>query len=203
MASSTRRKAIELWHTHIPPGDKEQLAKTLFSYENPPGTEIISGSQDALGIVLPGLNKLNYSGQYWPYRIDSVLDESVLSFIEEHLFLVMLEPRDSTFSVLDGTKINAAGAKCLAESTEDCWGAILAKDLDRFAKAFTRSFEAQVSMFPNMVSQSIRSIIQHYGSDALGWKLSGAGGGGYLIFVAEKKIQNSIQIKIRRLFGGD
>lgn len=33
MASSTRRKAIELWHTDIPPGDKEKLSKTLFSYE--------------------------------------------------------------------------------------------------------------------------------------------------------------------------
>jgi cytidyltransferase-like protein len=203
MASSTRRKAIELWHTDIPAGDREQLAKMLFSYENPPGTEIISGSQDALGIVLPGLNKLIYNGQYWPHRIESVVDESVLSFIEDHLFLVMLEPRRSTFSVLDGTRITADGAKCLAEATENCWEAILAKDLGRFAKSFTGSFEAQVSMFPNMVDQTIRSIIERYRSDAYGWKLSGAGGGGYLIFVAEKKIQNSIQIKIRRQHGGD
>ena len=203
MASSTRRKAIELWHTDIPAGDREQLAKMLFSYENPPGTEIISGSQDALGIVLPGLNKLIYNGQYWPHRIESVVDESVLCFIEDHLFLVMLEPRKSTFSVLDGTRITADGAKCLAEATENCWEAILARDLGRFAKAFTGSFEAQISMFPNMVDPSIRSIIERYRSDAYGWKLSGAGGGGYLIFVAEKKIQNSIQVKIRRQYGGD
>ena len=31
MASSTRRKAIELWKTDIPPGDPEMLAKMLFS----------------------------------------------------------------------------------------------------------------------------------------------------------------------------
>ena len=114
----------------------------------------------------------------------------------------MREPRKSTFSVLDGTKINADGARYLAEATENCWEAILAADLGRFAKAFTGSFEAQISMFPNMVDQTIRSIIERYRSDAYGWKLSGAGGGGYLIFVAEK-IQNSIQIKIRRQYGGD
>lgn len=53
--------------------EKEQLAKTLFAYENPPGTEIISGSQDALGIVLPGLNRLEYNASYWPHTIKTVL----------------------------------------------------------------------------------------------------------------------------------
>ena len=60
MSSSTRNKAIELWKAQLPDGDSEQLAKILFSYENPPGTKNIAGSQDALGIVLPGLNQLNY-----------------------------------------------------------------------------------------------------------------------------------------------
>lgn len=201
MASSTRRKAIELWHTQIPAGDREQLAKVLFSFENPPGTKIVSGSQDALGIVLPGLNKLNYRGEYWPQSIDPVPDEPILRFIEDHLFLLMLEPRRSTFSVLDGTRIDVDGARCLAEATDDCWKAILARDLNSFATSFTRSFEAQVSMFPHMVDETIRSIIGKYGSEAIGWKLSGAGGGGYLIFVSDRKIQNTIQVKIRRADG--
>ena len=73
MASSTRQKAIEIWKTELPGGDREQLARVLFSYENPPGKEIISGSQDALGIVLPGLNRLYYAGGYWPEEISSCL----------------------------------------------------------------------------------------------------------------------------------
>ena len=43
MSSSTRKKAIQLWQTDIPEGDTELLAKTLFSFENPPGTQYISG----------------------------------------------------------------------------------------------------------------------------------------------------------------
>ena len=198
MASSTRRKAIELWHTDVPGGDKEKLAKTLFSYENPPGTEIIAGSQDALGIVLPGLNNLHYDGEYWPYKIDSVLEESILRFVEDHLFLVTLEPRESTFSVLENTNLSREGAKRLAEATDDCWSAILSKNLADFGNSFTRSFEAQAAMFPNMADDTIRSIIDQYRSRALGWKLSGAGGGGYLILISQQEIANTIRIKIRR-----
>ena len=63
MSTSSRKKAIELWQTDIPEGDKEKLAKTLFCYENPPGTPYVSGSQDALGIVMPGLNKYEYNNE--------------------------------------------------------------------------------------------------------------------------------------------
>ena len=34
--------------------------------------------------------------------------------------------------------------------------------------------------------------------ETLGWKISGAGGGGYLVLVSEKPVANAIQIRIRR-----
>lgn len=198
MASSTRKRAIELWQTEIPSGDNEKLAKVLFSYENPPGKKEISGSQDALGIVLPGLNNLHYDGDYWPYKIESVLDEPIVRSVEDHLFLVTLEPRDSAFSVLDGTRISTEGARRLAEATDNCWKAILGKDIINFGKHFAQSFEAQIGMFPNMVDGHILSIIEKCKSHALGWKLSGAGGGGYLILVSDREIEHAIKIKVRR-----
>ena len=198
MSSSTRNKAIELWRTEIPSGDKEKLAKVLFTYENPPGTKVIAGSQDALGIVLPCLNKLNYSGDYWPEKIESIYDEDIINWIEHHLFLVTLGPRHSSYSVLDNTNITEAGAKALAVAAEDCWSAVLAKDVEAFGKAFTASFDAQISMFPHMVNEDILAQIDVYKNKVAGWKLSGAGGGGYLIFVSDKQLENAIQIKIRR-----
>ena len=60
------------------------------------------------------------------------------------------------------------------------------------------SFEAQIRMFPNMVNQEIQDLIDHYCDQALGWKLSGAGGGGYLIFVAEQAIEHATTITLRR-----
>jgi cytidyltransferase-like protein len=198
MASSTRRKAVELWNTGIPGGDREQLAKVLFTYDNPPGTEVISGSQDAIGIVLPGLNRLNYNGAYWPESIESCVREDVLHFIETHLSLVTLGPRDGSYVVLADTDISAPGAARLAGSSAECWDALLGKDLPAFGRSFTESFEAQVAMFPRMAGASLRGVIELYRSSALGWKLSGAGGGGYLILVAEGQIPGTMGIKIRR-----
>lgn len=198
MSSSTRRKAIELWRTEIPHGDPEQLARVLFSFENPPGTNEVAGSQDSLGIVLPGLNKLEYNGSYWPEKIISEQDEELLSWIEKNLYLVTLGPRVNSFSPLINTNITADGARALAEATNDCWNAILKKDIREFGKSFRRSFEAQIAMFPNMVDEEILETIDHYKDKAWGWKLSGAGGGGYIILVSDVPVEDAMQIKIRR-----
>jgi len=198
MASSTRRHAIQLWHTDVPSGDKEHLARLLFCFENPPGSKIIAGSQDALGIILPALNKLDYEGEYWPKRIISVEDEGTISWIEQHLYLVTLDPRMSGYDVLEGTKINEQSAKKLADAAEGCWNSILKHDLKNFGKYIRASFEAQIEMFPGMIDDFILRTIDKYKDQSYGWKLSGAGGGGYLILVSEKPIAGAMQIKIRR-----
>ena len=199
MSSSTRKKAIQLWQTDIPEGDTELLAKTLFSFENPPGTKYVSGSQDSIGIVMPGVNKLDYeSGQYWPAKITKVTDKDTLDFIEKYLWFITLSPRGSGYDVLSGTDISEPNAKALAKAANDCWDAIRQKDIHAFGQAFRKSFEAQIAMFPHMVNPSILEQIEEYKLLALGWKLSGAGGGGYLVLVSDRPVPNAIQIRIRR-----
>jgi cytidyltransferase-like protein len=198
MSSSTRRKAIELWRNEIPHGDTEHLARMLFSFENPPGTKHVSGSQDSLGIVYPGLNKLDYNGSYWPVKINTIHDEGILTWVEKKLYLVTLGPRVSSYSPLENTNITPAGAKALADATEDCWEAIQKKDIQAFGNAFRRSFEAQIAMFPNMVDPDILHTIDLYKEKVWGWKLSGAGGGGYIILVSDTPVEGAMQIKIRR-----
>ena len=61
-----------------------------------------------------------------------------------------------------------------------------------------KAFEAQVAMFPNMMNGNIARLIDEYKDVALGWKLSGAGGGGYLILVSDKPIENAVRIITRR-----
>ncbi|MEI6787943.1 MAG: adenylyltransferase/cytidyltransferase family protein [bacterium] len=199
MATSSRKKAIELWQTDIPAGDKEKLAKTLFCFENPPGTKYVSGSQDALGIVLPGLNKMWYDkGDYWPASIESRLNPELLAWIESHLYLIPLYPRSSDYDVLAETRIDEAGASRLSRAAVACWEAAQARDLKAFGESVTRGFEAQIAMFPRMMSEGIQEQIALYRNQSLGWKLSGAGGGGYLILIADKPVATAIQIRIRR-----
>ena len=198
MSTSSRKKAIELWQVDIPAGDKEKLAKTLFCFENPPGTKYVSGSQDALGIVLPGLNRLQYNGDFWPSEIETMLDNELLAWIEERLWLVPLYPRRSGYDVLANTHITKEGAEKLSDAAGACWKAILTKDIQTFGEAVRNSFEAQIALYPNMVSPDIFEVLDKHRQHTLGWKLSGAGGGGYLIFVSEIPLENAIQIRIRR-----
>lgn len=198
MSTSSRKKAIELWQTDIPEGDKEKLARTLFCFENPPGTKYVSGSQDSLGIVLPGLNRLYYNGDYWPESIESITDRELLGWIEERLWLVPLSPRHAEYDVLANTRINETDAKRLSQAAEACWQALKAKDVIAWGKAASDSFEAQVAMFPNMIVPEVLTTLESYKSNVLGWKISGAGGGGYLVLVSEQPVEKAIQIRIRR-----
>ena len=198
MSTSSRKKAIELWQTDVPDGDKEKLAKTLFCVENPPGTKYVSGSQDSLGISMPGLNKYYYEGGYWPTEIESVLLPNVLDWLEERIWMIPLYPCHENYDVLANTNIDEAGAIRLSEATDQCWIVLQHLDAPAVGLAMTKSFEAQIAMFPNMVTQDIMNQINSFKDKVLGWKVSGAGGGGYLIFFSEDVIENAIQIRIRR-----
>ncbi|MGA7194683.1 MAG: adenylyltransferase/cytidyltransferase family protein [Anaerolineales bacterium] len=198
MASSTRHHAQELWGPKIPQGDYEKIAKVLFYYDNPPGTKVISGSQDSIGLVFPGLAKAYYEGGYWPLHIEHRQDERLLHFVESSLYLVSLGPRFVDYDVLANATFDRARAKALADATEDHWQAILDRDIVAFGKTMREGFEAQVAMFPNMVNDQVASLIDEYRDCALGWKLSGAGGGGYLILVSEKDIPDAVRIQAHR-----
>jgi len=198
MSTSSRKAAIEMWHVDIPEGDRETLAKMLFRYENPPGSPYFSGSQDAIGIVMPCLNRLNYDGGYWPQSIETVKDSAILDFIEKSLWLIPLAPRDGSYDVLADTHIDEAGARTLAEAADECWKAICAMDIDAWGKACTASFEAQTAMFPNMISPHVQKAIDEYKGHVKGYKITGAGGGGYLVIVNDTPISNAIHIRIRR-----
>jgi cytidyltransferase-like protein len=204
MSSSTRQKAMELWQSDIPAGDPEKLAYTLFCVENPPGKRYISGSQDSIGIVFPGVNRLEYSeGSYWPDRITPDIDEATLSWIENRLWFINLSPRAGDFDVLAETRIDREGAKALSDAANALWEAIQARDITGFGRSFRQSFDAQIAMFPLMVNPMIIDTINSYSGQVLGWKISGAGGGGYLVLVSEKPVPNAMQIRIRRSYNND
>ena len=198
MATSTRRSAIDLWGPRLPPVDHEKIAKILFRYDNPPGTEIISGAQDTIGIVFPGLARAYFDGKYWPEYIERIVDETAIRFVESSFYLVPLGPRHADFDVRADTQFDREKAKALADAADDCWQAIKDRDVYAFGSAFKASFDAQIAMFPNMMNDMVTALIAKYRDIALGWKLSGAGGGGYLILVNDTPIKDAIQVTARR-----
>ncbi|MBQ3121112.1 MAG: adenylyltransferase/cytidyltransferase family protein [Bacteroidaceae bacterium] len=198
MSTSSRKAAMEMWHVDIPEGDRETLAKMIFRYENPPGSTYISGSQDAIGIVMPGLNRLDYDNDYWPVHIESVTDSKILDFIEKNIWIIPLSPRVSDYDVLEGTNITLEGAKALAAATERCWKALTACDIEEWGKASKESFYAQIAMYPNMAPREVLDSIELYKEKVKGFKITGAGGGGYLVLINDTPVENALKIRIRR-----
>ncbi len=199
MATSTRKSAIKLWGKEMPMGDPAHLSKILFSFDNPPGQKEIAGSQDSLGMMMPSLNYLYYNGEYWPEKIKTIKDEEILKWLEDRIYLIPLKERTDEYEVSKNSQLNKLNAQKLSEAATACFEAILKKDIDAFAKYFTESFNAQTDLFPSTFPEWIIPIIEKYKKlGAKGWKLSGAGGGGYLVLVSEVPIENAIKIKIRR-----
>lgn len=198
MATSTRKKAIELWNDHLPMEKPEKLAKTLFRYDNDPGTKEVSGSQDSIGITMPGINRFYYEREkYWPSEFLTISDLTTINWLEERLFMLTLWPRPEGYNVLGNTDINTENVKKLTEAADKTWEGLLAKDFKKFSEGFLNSFHSQIRMFPKMMTPEIQRIIEGYRESAAAWKLSGAGGGGYLVLVSEEQIPNTFRIKIR------
>lgn len=198
MSTSTRNAAKKIWPYQLPMERGEKLAEILFRYENPPGTKIISGAQDSIGICMPGITRHYYDNCYWPTKIESIHDEKILSWLEKHLYMILLWPREKNLDLLKETHITKESVFELSMASRYCWEALKNVDIKEFSKNFLKSFEAQTNMFPAMINYEVNQVINKYSNDALAWKLAGAGGGGYLILVSEKPIEGAMGIKIRR-----
>lgn len=208
LSTSTRNIIKRIWPYQLPNMDPETLARLVFCFENHPEREdgIISGAQDSIGICVPGLCRHYYDNHFWPERIETCEDETVLSWLEGHLCMIPMEPRMPGCSVVEGKDINELKVKALAAAASRCWDAIMDMDLDAFASAYAASFAAQVAMFPAMIQGCVQSYIDKYGAmeEVLAWKMPGAGGGGYLACLVRDAASfceahpEAICLKIRR-----
>lgn len=206
LSTSTRNMIKRIWPLKLPDMDPEMLARLVFCFENHPEREdgIVSGAQDAIGICVPGLCRHYYDNHFWPDKIETCEDESILQWLESHLVMIPMEPRQPGCSVVEGKDITEPKVKALAKAADRCWDAIMKKDLMAFAEAYRDSFNAQTAMFPAMIQGCVQSFIDKYKAKVLAYKMPGAGGGGYLACVVEDaesfaiNHKETIRLTIRR-----
>lgn len=204
LSTSTRKMIQKIWPVKLPKMDPEMLARLVFCFENNPEHEDkhISGAQDSIGICIPGLCRHYYDNNFWPSKVEYTNDEMTLRFLEQHLVMIPMDPRKPGCSVVEDKDITPEKVAALANAAEACWNAIIAKDLPAFAAAYKASFNAQIAMFPGMVTPTyigheeldntfIQQTIDKYSQmhDVLAWKMPGAGGGGYLALVVNDSRQ--------------
>lgn len=208
LSTSTRNMIKKIWPMRLPDMDPETLAKLVFCFENDPERSdgIISGAQDSIGICVPGICRHHYDNRFWPDKIETCEEEDKIQWLESHLCMIPMDPRRPGCSVVAGKDITKPKVEALAKAADDCWNAIMNKDLEAFAAAYKASFDAQTAMFPAMIQGCVQSFIDKYSAEegVMAWKMPGAGGGGYLALVVDdaeafaKKHEEAINLKIRR-----
>ncbi len=197
LATSSRNVGISLWGNRYPDGDYEQNARLLFGAENPPGKKYISGSQDHIGLLFPGINRLYYTGGYWPERINSTIDPGICEWLSKVLHLVPLEPRPDGYDPLKIMHLEKPLIKELGEAGGLCWDSILKKDITGLGKSLTDTFLSWKKILPLTVPEWVMKEMEtKYFPNYPGAITSGSGGG-YIIVASEKEIEGAIKIRVR------
>jgi len=195
MATSTRNLWQRLQKYNLFPDDPVELARLLFGYENPPGTKYVSGSQDHLGLTLPGANRLYYHGEHWPERIESTTAPDVCDWLEQSITLVELSERPPGYDPLARQNITTKSVARLGKAGDRCWEAILAKDIRRLGEAVTETHKAWGEILPLTTSDDIEAEMAKYPCYG---RITSGSGGGYLVLITDEPIPNSFRIKVRR-----
>jgi hypothetical protein len=197
MATSSRKVALEVWENKIPDGNPLDNAKILFGAENPPGSNYISGSQDHIGLLNPGISRLYYKGKYWPDQIDSTRDKDICDWLSNVLHLIPLEPRPVGYDPIKIKNLTIDNVKELGDAGEQCWKSILQKDAAGLGQSMTKTFLVWKKMLPYAVPDYVmKEMAEKYFPNYLGAVTSGSGGG-YVVVVSEKEIAGSLKIKVR------
>jgi glycerol-3-phosphate cytidylyltransferase-like family protein len=197
LATSSREVGIKLWGNRYPEGDPVENARLLFGAENPPGKDYISGSQDHLGLLLPGINRLWYEGRYWPEKIDSRTDKDTCEWLSEILWMVKLNPRPAGYNPLKEMHLEKNYVKELGDAGTLCWEGAIKKDIRTFGRGMTETYLAWRKILPLTVPDDILKEMETKYFPHFPGAITSGSGGGYVIVASEKEIEGAIKIRIR------
>lgn len=204
MATSTRKVVEKLWNGSLPDRNPMELIQELYKAENN-GTERPSGSQDMAGIILPGVNRLdydaNYKGGYFPAHVEHCNDPDAARWLEDVLSVLPVGQRPEGYDPLAKQNLDGDWIRRLSESGKDCFDAILAKDLVSLGESLNESMRCWESLLPHTVADplitvDLMGLLTYYQERYAGAMYSGCGGG-YLYVVSEEPVPGAIKVSIR------
>ena len=197
LATSSRKIGIQIWGDRYPDGDHEKNAKVLFGAENPPGKMYVSGSQDHIGLLYPGINRLYYRGGYWPEKIESSTDPEICNWLSGVIKLVPLEPRPDGYDPLKVMHLEKPLIRALGQAGDSCWESILRKDINALGKSLTDTLLSWKKILPLTVPDAVMKELETKYLPYYPGAITSGSGGGYVIVASEKEIEGSIKIRIR------
>jgi hypothetical protein len=204
IASGTRAVAMKIWNGKLPKRPLDELARELYKVENK-GKAEPSGSQDMIGLVYPGVNRLDYDFNFdngiFPAHIESCNSPKVARWLSNVLHLISVEPRPEGYSPLGEKNLEPKWVARLGQSGKDCFDAIVKMNALALGTSLNLNMKCWERLLPQIVRHplirlDLMPLLKAYQQQYLGAMYSGCGGG-YLIVVSNEPVPGAFKINVR------
>jgi hypothetical protein len=207
MATGTRNVALRHWGTSaagVPAGDPAELVRQLYAAENA-GKSEPSGSQDMIGLLYPGISRLDYdfsaNGGLFPAHIETCRDPQVARWLESVLHFLPVNQRPAGYNPLEIKNLDPAWIARLGRSGAECYAAILRGKVQGLAESFNNCMECWEALLPHTVRHptltiDLMGLLRAYQKHYPGAMYSGCGGG-YLMVISDEMVPGTFQVKIK------
>jgi hypothetical protein len=204
LATGTRQVATRCWRGRLPRRDPAALVRELYAAENE-GRAEPSGSQDMIGLVYPGISRLDYDfrveGGVFPARIESLESPQSARWLERVLHVLPVAPRPEGYNPLGLKRLTPRGVQRLGRTGQDCFEAIRRRDLHALGGSFNACMKSWEELLPHTVvhptlTVDLQALLRTYQRRYPGAMYSGCGGG-YLLVVSEQRVPGAFTIRVR------
>jgi hypothetical protein len=203
-ANGTRIVAMKLWNGRLPKRPLDELVRELYAEENKE-REQPSGSQDMIGLIYPGISRLDYdyaaNGGVFPSHIESLNHDRVVRWLERVLHVLPIESRPQGYNPLAEKHLDPKWITRLGQSGKDCFDAIRRMDTKALGASLNETMVCWGKILPQVVQHpllrvDLRAILRVYQKNYPGAMYSGCGGG-YLFVVSDEPVPGALKVNIR------
>jgi hypothetical protein len=203
-ATGTRAIALKRWKGRLPKRAPARLVRELYDAENR-GQADPSGSQDMIGLIYPGISRLDYdfavNGGVFPAHIESCCNARVVRWLERVIHLLPVAPRPEGYSPLGVQNLDPKWIARLGQTGRSCFDAILRRDVNALGASMNECMRCWERILPHTVAHptiklDLKALLRAYQQRFPGAMYSGCGGG-YLIVAADEPVPGSFGIKVR------
>lgn len=204
ICSSTRSVARRLWGDRLPARPPAELVRELYAAENQ-GRAEPSGSQDMIGLVYPGVSRLDYDfaveGGIFPTHIETNTDPAVARWLEQVLHVLPVAPRPEGYNPLGERHLDPTWVRRLGQSGADCFQAIVSRDLAGLGASLNRCMACWEALLPHTLRHptltlDLAALLAAYQERYAGAMYSGCGGG-YLLVAADEPVPGAFRVNVR------
>lgn len=200
-------KAFAEWHG-LPLGDYE-IARLAYEVERK-DLGLSGGKQDQYAAAFGGFNYMEFLQNDLVIVNPLKIKRWILDELETSMLLYFTGKSRESAKIIDEQKANTSQGNNdaveamhrIKQSSVDMKLAVLKGDIDAFARILRQGWEDKQKMASHITNPTIRQAMDTaLAAGAKGGKVSGAGGGGFIIFVVEPTQKKAVEQALVKLGG--